>query len=130
MSRVHLLFSDVSTTSYRRDDSPANVSSPRNYLFRASTWCAVHRDRPCSCRSQRLARLYIVNDNEFPGVYDHATSSNPPLPFQSSRASCICMHVLRYATLYPHFDFAPRSGIGNVETGEPPLRYNVSSTYR
>ncbi|EFN69152.1 hypothetical protein EAG_14410 [Camponotus floridanus] len=77
------------------------------------------------------ASLYR-HDNEFPGVYDHATSSNPPLPFQSSRVvhPYACVAVRHIGTLYPHFDFAPCSGIENVETGEPHLRYNVSSTYR
>lgn len=61
------------------------------------------------------------HDNEFPGVYDHATSSNPSLPFRPRR---IRMHArYRYATPCPHLG-TPRLGsnIGNGETSLPILR--------
>jgi len=76
--------------------SVANVSSSvvTDYSSGASTHWWSRR------RMQHQARLY--HDNEFSGVYDHATSSNPPLPFRP--CAFVCMRgMLRYATLYLHF---------------------------
>lgn len=89
---------------------------------------AVHREA-VQLSMQRLARLYIVTITSFQ-VFTTTRRHRTHLYLFSRLASCIRMHVLRYATLYPHFDFAPRSGIGNVKIGEPLLRYNVGSTYR
>lgn len=67
-----------------------------------------------------MARLYH-HDNEFPSVYDHATSSNPPLPF---RLCYIRMHArrvtVRYVVSSPR-PTAPRSNVGNEKTSEPYL---------
>lgn len=71
---------------------------------------------------QRLARLYIVTITSFQ-VFTTTRRHRTHLYLFSRLVPCIRMHVLRYATLYPHFDFASRSSIGNVETGEPLPRY-------
>lgn len=113
-----------------------NVSERRQLrmLLRHGIICPAHLCTRCRTEGQavqlsmqRLARLYIVMITSFQ-VFTTTRRHRTHLYLFSRLASCIRMHVLRYAT-YLHFDFAPRSGIGNVETGEPLPRYNVSSTY-
>jgi len=95
----NIVYCDISKSKWDTGGSVANVSS--SVVTDYSSGSSTHWWRPRRRRMQhQLARLY--HDNEFSGVYDHATSSNPPLP--SRPCTFVCMRgMLRYATLYLHF---------------------------
>jgi len=121
--------------------SAASAAFARSRSFAAIVTDYLSRAyRPqASCVSPQLARCNgsarpYRHDNEFPGVYDHATSSNPPLPFQSSRtrhpyARAVyvtvrhgCILVLRLAATS-----------GMQKPSEPFMRFNraaISATLR
>ena len=71
-------------------------SSRITYSFNASNSLAGQAGQGSGAAADEH-RLYR-HDNEFSGVYDHTTSSNPPLPFRP--CAFLCMRgMLRYATL-------------------------------
>lgn len=74
-----------STTTSRRGDSCERFLATELFVPRIYVHDATYRVTGCAVVDATVSASLYRHGNEFPGVYDHATSSNPPLPFQSSR---------------------------------------------